>query len=376
MTGRGVALLRVVHDRPGLTRADAARATGIGTGAATEEVARLVEAELLAEAQAEPTGARGRPTRALVPHGAGPLVLAVAISHESWRLAAVELGGRVVESIEAAHAVGPAAPVLATVADAVETLRRRHAGRIRGLGISVPGTVTDGHVVDAVALGWEHVDLTAAFPSVRPLVVGNDATLAAVAEARRGVAREAALAVHVHIDAGLGGAIVDRGRVVAGARGIAGEFGHMPFGDPVVLCPCGAHGCWGTSVDGTAMARLLGAPPPAEPVRYAREVIGRAAAGDPAAMRVVVEVAGVLGRGLAGLSNALDPDLLTLGGLGPEIRAVAGGALRTAYLAGLMRVRRERPPSVEPAGVGGSGPLVGAAELVWDDFFATVSRLG
>ena len=370
MTGRGMALLRVVHDRPGLTRADAARAIGIGTGAATEEVSRLVEAELLAEEQAAPTGARGRPTRALVPHPAGPLVLAVAIAHESWRLAAVELGGRVVESVEAAHAAGPAAPVLAAVAEAVDALRERYGSRIRGLGVSVPGTVIDGRRVDAVALGWRAVDLRDAFPAAGRLFVGNDATLAAVAEARRGAARHAALAVHLHIDAGLGGAIVDHGRVVAGARGIAGEFGHMPFGDPAVLCPCGAHGCWGTSLDGTAMARLLGAAPPSEPVRYAREVIGRAVAGDPSAVRAVAEVATVLGRGMAGLANGLDPDLFTIGGLGPEIRAAAAEPLRAAYLAGLMRVRRERPPSVESAGLGASGPMVGAAELVWDDLFA------
>ena len=374
MTRRGVALLRVVHGRPGLTRADAARAVGIGTGAASEEVARLVEAELLAEVQAAPSGARGRPTRALVPHPAGPLVLAAAIAHESWRLAAVELGGRVVDSVEAAHAGGSPGPVLEPVAEAVDALRHRYSGRIRGLGISVPGTVIDGHRVDAVALGWRDVDLRDAFPATGRLLVGNDATLAAVAEARRGAARHAALAVHLHIDAGLGGAIVDHGRVIAGARGIAGEFGHMPFGDPAVLCPCGAHGCWGASLDGTAMARLLGVAEPPEPVRYAREVIGRATAGDPAAVRAVAEVATVLGRGLAGLANGLDPDLFTIGGLGPQIRAAADEPLRVAYLAGLMGVRRDRPPSVEPAGLGGSGPIVGAAELVWDDFFATAPR--
>lgn len=371
MSGRGMALLRAVHDRPGRTRADTARIVGISTGAATEEVARLTELALLAEAPVAPTGTRGRPTRALIPHPAGPLVLAAAIAHESWRLAAIEIGGRAVVEITAAH--DRSAPhVLTAIAAGVDHLYDRYADRIRGLGLSVPGTIVDGYRLDAVGLGWRDIDLRDAFPAAGRPSVGNDATLAAVAEVRRGAARDAALAVHLHIDAGLGGAIVDHGRVLAGARGIAGEFGHMPFGDPAVICPCGARGCWGTALDGTAIARLLGAPAPTEPVSYAREIIGRAASGEPAAGAAVAEIAAALGRGLAGLVNGLDPDLLTIGGLGPDIRAAAGEALHTAYVAGLMVTRRKQPPAIVPASLGEAGPLIGAAELVWDDFFAAV----
>jgi len=59
MAQRAVALLETVHARPGLTRAAAAQLLGIGTGAATELVARLAQRELLAEEPAPPTGSRG-----------------------------------------------------------------------------------------------------------------------------------------------------------------------------------------------------------------------------------------------------------------------------------------------------------------------------
>src|SRR4051812_38628420 len=90
---RATELLRVVHARPGVTRADAARLIGVGTGATTELVGRLGQAELLAEGPTAPSGSRGRPTTALIPHPRGPLIAAASITHESWRVDVVELGG-------------------------------------------------------------------------------------------------------------------------------------------------------------------------------------------------------------------------------------------------------------------------------------------
>jgi predicted NBD/HSP70 family sugar kinase len=366
MTLRAAALLETVHAQPGLTRAAASQRLGLGTGAATELVARLVTRELLAEQPAPPTGARGRPTRRLTAHPAGPLVLAAAISHESWRIDAVELGGRSVASVAARHDGGEAARVLGAMADAAARLRRRLPGRVRGLGVSVPGTVLDGHTLDASYLGWSGVDLRVLWPGAGLFAADNDATLGALAESRRGAAAGAALSLHVRLDAGLGGAIVEHGRLLAGARGVAGEFGHMPFGDPAVRCPCGARGCWGTAVDGTALARELGRPAPRDPVTYSAAVLARAAAGSGPERAAVSVVTRALGRGVAGLVNAMDPDLVTLGGLAPDLAAAAAADLRASYEAGLMRFRRDAAPPVIPAGLGADGPLTGAAEQAWD----------
>ena len=242
MTGRELSLLQAAHAHPGLTRAAAARMLNISTGAATELVTRLGAAALLSERPALPTGTRGRPTQELAPHPAGPLVLACSISYEHWQLDVVQLGGESIATTGAAHPGAAAEPVLASIAEAVADARRRFGERIRGLGVSAPGTIRDHHLLDAVGLGWQAVDLRAIWPTAELLAIGNDATLAAVAESRRGATRDAKLAVHLHIDAGLGGAVIANGQVLSGANGNAGEFGHMPFGDPTVQCPCGAHG--------------------------------------------------------------------------------------------------------------------------------------
>jgi predicted NBD/HSP70 family sugar kinase len=205
-------------------------------------------------------------------------------------------------------------------------------------------------------------------------VAGNDASLAAAAESARGAAAGASVAVHLRVEGGLGGAVVDHGRLLVGALGAAGEFGHMPFGDPAIICPCGAAGCWGTAVDGTALARMLRRPPPPDPVSYARRIIADAA--DPAAWReraAVGTAAAALGRGIAGVVNALDPDLVTLGGVGADLLAAAPDELATAYRAGLMSFRRATPPPVVPAALADDGPIAGAGEEAWSSLLTRLA---
>lgn len=364
------ALLSAVHTQPGLTRAEAGRRLRISSGRVAEVVAGLVDARLLTEGPPLATGGRGRPTRRLGAHPDGPIVLAAALSHEEWRVDAVELGGVTVAHLEGRHPAGPPGAVLGTVADAVAQLRARLPGRVRGLGISAPGLVTDERFVDAPALGWQGVDLWDLWPEGELVVADNDATLSALAEAWRGAATGARLALHLRIDAGLGGALVEGGRLIGGARGVGGEFGHMPLGDPAVQCPCGARGCWGTAVDGSALARALGAPAPHDPVTFARRVTARAEAGEVDARAAVGAASRALGQGIAGLVNALDPDVVTVGGLGTDLLAIAREDVEATYRDGLMRVRRDEPTPVVAAALGEEGPVVGAAERAWQRLLA------
>lgn len=64
--------------------------------------------------------------------------------------------------------------------------------------------------------------------------------------------------------------------------------------------------------------------------------------------------------------NGLDPDLVTVGGLGVGLLAAAPDAVQDAYLAGLMRFRRASAPPVVAATFGDDGPMIGAAEEAWN----------
>ena len=359
------ALLRAVHERPGATRASIAHELGMPSGFAAETVARLVAARLLAETPAPPTGTRGRPTTALHAHPDGPLVAVAAITQETWQVAAVQLGDRPIAAASGTHR-RQEEQVLAAVAAELNTLGARFGTRIRAAAVSVPGTVVGSRLVNAPNLGWHDVDLSALWPRYDPdvpLIAGNDATFAAIAESRHGAGSGAGSMVYLHLDAGVGGAIVDGDRVVAGATGTAGEFGHMPFGNPARRCRCGATGCWNTSLDGYALARALHQPEPADDeVSYIRRVLAAARARQPAAAEAIQAAGRAFGRGAAGLVNALDPHLITVGGLGREFLDVAGAHVTAAYHDGLMAFRTLPPPPLVPARLRDDGPLRGAAE--------------
>ncbi|WP_205718689.1 ROK family transcriptional regulator [Actinomadura sp. WMMA1423] len=357
-----LAVLRYVHAHPSAKRADAARALGLSSGSATEITGRLKASRLLDEAAA-PTGGRGRPSPALVAHRDGPLVSVVDISHERWRVACVELGGRVVTQEAGAHSGTP--DILGTLGDHVATLHARYGRRLRAVSACVAGTVSGTTVVQASGMGWQDVDLDPLRPPGTPLLVGNDASLAGLAEARRGAGAGTRVVLHLTVEVGVGGILVVDGRPVDGATGAGGEFGHMPFGDPSLQCPCGARGCWDLEVDGRAMARALGRRPPRDPRTAAGHVIA-AAESDPAARTAVAAAAHALGRGIGALANALDPGVVTLSGLATDLVAMAPTALETGYTSALMRYRRSAPPPVLPSTLGREGPLTGAADAAFD----------
>jgi predicted NBD/HSP70 family sugar kinase len=365
-----VAVLRAVHRQPGIERTAAARKLAMTSGLTTETVARLSGLGLLSEHPVPPTGTRGRPTTALGPHPRGPLVVAVVIGHETWRTAVAQLGGTELAHAQRPHRRDPG-EVLTVLADHLRSLRSRYGLRIRAVAVSVPGTTRDNRLAQAANLGWSDVDLSVLWPrdrGARPFLAGNDATFAAVAEARRGSAAGSASLVHLFMEAGLGGAVVEDGRPALGATGTAGEFGHMPFGDPAQPCRCGARGCWNTAIEGAAIARLLNRPPPADEVSYSRQVFAAARASltpgstPRAELGAVQAVARSVGSGAAGLANALDPSIITLGGLGRDLLDIAGDQVYPAYLAGLMQFRRTSPPPLLPAHFGSDAPLVGAIE--------------
>jgi predicted NBD/HSP70 family sugar kinase len=356
-------LLRAVHDADEpLTRAGAARLLGIGRNTAAALVGELEAARLLHEVAAESTG-RGRPTTLLLAHPEGPVVLAADVREDSWTLARIELGGQLTELESGEHDRTPA------VFDEIRRATLRHADdRLASLGIAVAGPVRDGRRLHISHLGWDEVDLDehigAGWP---PTVVDNDARLAGLAEARRGALRGAGTALHFHIDFDIGGTLLLAGDAQRGAHNIAGEFGHMPLTGSALRCLCGVKGCWSLDVGTNALVRRFGIEPGKAAGReLGRQVLARAEAGEAEAGRAVDDNAAALGRGLGALANALDPEAITLSGLGVDLVRLRRGLIEEACADGLMEFRRARPPRILAGTVGDLGPLRGAAEIAFD----------
>src|SRR4030088_1097561 len=96
----------------------------------------------------------------------------------------------------------------------------------------------------------------------RGVRVENDANCFALSEAVDGAARGAQVVFGVILGTGVGGGIVIEGRVLAGANGIAGEWGHNPLPWPLdgerpgPACYCGRNGCIETFLSGPGLGRV------------------------------------------------------------------------------------------------------------------------
>ncbi len=210
-----------------------------------------------------------------------------------------------------------------------------------------------------------------------PVVVENDANAAAWAEFRFGAGAGHDDVVCLTVGTGIGGAMVQGGRLVRGRHGIAGEPGHMRMVPDGLRCGCGNNGCWEQYASGNALTRFareraVGEPEAAEkllalgdgtPEGVRGPHVTRAARlGDPVALAAFREVGEWLGQGMADLAAMLDPAAFVLGGGVSE----AGELLLTPTLTAYHRVltRGHRPSAdVVVATLGPEAGLVGAADL-------------
>lgn len=313
---RIVAVLRATpSDRH--TQAELARVTGLAPATVSNIVRELVAADLV-EAEAG-SGRRGGEIR--LSRRAG-LVAGVDFGHSHVAVAVGDVAGEILAEerhrLAADHAhdesLRLAGAILASLLAKVSMDPASAGVPLLRIGMAVPAPVTAGVVRDPGILpGWHDVDAVAAAETSfdRPVDVENDATLGALAEHRRGVAQGHRSSVFVKVSSGVGAGIVLDDRIYRGANGMAGEVGHLTLDEHGPPCRCGGRGCLEAYASTTAvLAMLTGRHPSID----FDEVLDLAGAGDVAARRALEDAGLHLGRGLAGVVNLLDPELLVLGG--------------------------------------------------------------
>jgi glucokinase len=213
-------------------------------------------------------------------------------------------------------------PVGASLAEVCAAFRRAFAdareaaGDVDAIGVGLPATMD---IAAGVAVGCRHLAIAGfafrdwfAGETGLPVHVDNDATLALLAEARSGAARGASDALMLTIGTGIGGGILSGGRLVRGARGAAGEPGHMTIDADGPECPseCPGRGCLEAFVSGPALVRML----PDRSHAAAVDAVQAARDGDAAAADALTRMGEKLGVGLASLLNLLDPEVVVIGG--------------------------------------------------------------
>ncbi|MFD9568740.1 ROK family protein [Streptomyces sp. NPDC059982] len=362
-----------------LSRADIAGHTGLTRPAVSSLVDELIGRAALTETETAPSGRVGRPGRALALNDRGPAGLGLEIGVTHLAACVVDLRGepRVWRRVERANAGRPAGRVLAEAAALGADAESEAAAlglRVEGRVLAVPGVVANapgGLVANAPNLGWQAVRPADHWPEPGTVPEPeNEANLGALAEQRRR-GHPADTFVHVSAEAGIGAALVIGGRLFRGARGFAGELGHLPVHPEGAPCPCGARGCLEQYAGEAAVLREAGLGGAGDPVALLAE---RAAAGDAATLRALDRAGRALGLALASAVNLIDPDGLVLGGAYAELADWLLPSVR-AELAARVTVRPWDPEAVRPSALGRRGPVLGAAWSTVQQIIADPGRL-
>jgi len=273
------------------------------------------------------------------------------------------------------------AEVLATLVSAVQEARDAAEEEVLGVGFGIPSLVDQarGTAVSTVHLPLTGVPLRDVMAERLglPVWVDNDANAALLAEAHSGAAAGALHAVMLTIGTGIGGAVLADGRLLHGARGGAGELGHMVVDLDGPPCSCGNVGCLEAVVSGRALGRAgrrIAENAPESGLGRAlaagREVTGMlvtelAHDGDPAARDVVALMGTRLGVGVANLVNAFNPEVVVIGG-----GVIGAGDLLLGPVREVVRERALSPSRddvrIVPARFGDESGMLGAALLALD----------
>ncbi|MGI6238809.1 MAG: ROK family protein [Christensenellales bacterium] len=202
---------------------------------------------------------------------------------------------------------------------------------VKAVGIGIPGIQDPrtGRVPFCTNLGWHDVPLVEWMQRVidKPIFVGNDATVAGLAESVSGISAGAQNSVFVTLGTGVGGGVVIGGKVFSGSNGVGTEIGHMITVAGGEMCTCGNKGCWERYASATAIIRMGAAHIAAHPegalsqavggdaeAITAKHVIDLAKAGDAGCAAIFDEYVYHLCVGLVSIINLFDPEVIALGG--------------------------------------------------------------
>ena len=308
---------------------------------------------------------------------------------------AVDAAGTVVERVRLVTGFGADA-VIATALEGIAAISEATglaAAEFESIGVGIPGQVDASRrrVSHAVNLGFDELDVAGILAAELTAPAGSRLDGGAAATVGTGVRVEvendvkaAALGAYhlmttearltarsmayLNLGTGLAAGLVIDGRLWRGARGTAGEIGHIPVDPGGVRCLCGQRGCLETLASGTAIARQW---PSDDPVPVL-SLLAAAEAGDPAAVAIRSRLVDNVAAAVRVLVLTVDVELVMIGGglsnlgawLLDAVREVlASWAEESPFLASLaLESRVQLVPAGFPAAAVGAA-LVGAAPI-------------
>lgn len=273
------------------------------------------------------------------------------------------------------------AEILSDIAASIQ--RRMDTGhlskeQVTGIGIGVPGPVLNENIVQGcVNLGWGNVRVADELSALTGLKVkaANDANVAALGEQWQGGGKGFQNLVMFTLGTGVGGGIIQNGRIISGANGAAGEIGHMVIVDSdevVGTCGCGHRGCLEQVASATGIVNLtekkLAECSQDSVLREissltAKDVLDAAKAGDALAEQAAENMMKQLGRAAAYIACVVNPDIFVIGGGVSKAGQVLIDVI-TKYYHKFAKIIGDNKAKVVLAKLGNDAGIYGAARMV------------
>ncbi|MDH2426587.1 ROK family transcriptional regulator [Sphaerisporangium sp. TRM90804] len=359
--GNLAAVLGELDRRGPLTRAALAEFTGLTKTTVSKLVAYLIDAGMAVESGTVRDGERGRPGVVVRLSGHRVAALGLEINVDYLAGCVVDLS-RTVRLLR----TQPVDNRAATPEDVIARLRELASALLVDAGelglsvaggmVALPGPVdrATGAVHRAPNLGWRDVAVTETLDLPLPVVVDNEANLAALGELWFGSGASLGDFLHVSGEIGIGAGLVVQGELFRGAHGFAGELGHVVVSPEGPACRCGGSGC---------LERYAGQDALLAPGEDLAGLVARLRGGDAAAAAACERAGSALGVALTSAVNLIDPDTIVLGGIFAPlygwVSAPAGRAMRER----LGQMRR-RVPTLVVSRVGADAATLGGAGQV------------
>jgi predicted NBD/HSP70 family sugar kinase len=330
-----------------LSRADLARRLDLSQATLSRLTKPLVERGLLVDSAVRPDPATGRPGQPLDVDAAAHHFVGVKVTADAAHAVLVDLRGSIVAGLSAPVVGRSPADVVEAVGALVERTAEPlpSAGTLTSVGVSLGGRSPDRATVRvAPFLGWHDVPLgpMLAARTGLPVVVENDVAALTAAEHWFGEGRGIGSFAVLTVGAGVGYGLVVHDRLVTHPDMGIGLVGHFPLDPTGPPCPEGHRGCATAMLTDASLAAQASVAL-RRPVTH-HELLSLAAAGDPAARRIVDDAARALGRLVAAVANLTMPDRVVLTGEGVDLARVGDAALRAGLAA-------DRDPLASPVDV-------------------------
>jgi predicted NBD/HSP70 family sugar kinase len=363
-------ILQLILSEAANSRSEIGRLTGLSRTAVTARVNQLMSHGLIVEDTT--TGSTGgRPAGRLSFNAEGGVVLAAACGRSRIQVAIASLDSSLlaITSVEADPEIGPRRCLPPVVDRLYEMLAAcgHQASDVRGIGVSVPGSVDRerGVMVSSIAIpSWDDVELAPLFRRDLdvPVLVDKDVNAMAIAEQQHGPLRDVRDLLMVKASTGIGVGIISGGALHRGALAAAGELGHIPLRhDTGVLCRCGQHDCLEAVAGGWAIVRTLRQL--GHDVDHVRDVVTLALKGDPEALDLIRDSGRRVGEVLSTAVTLLNPEVVVIGGdLAGAYEQFVAGLRETVYQRSTAMATRQL--RIRASSFGEHQGLVGCAAMI------------